>query len=263
MFDNDNANRRKSSLVPQDIQNPQTTSCFVHQLLGRQRNSRKATPSALIDNQILDKGTLGHGDETHSRLLTKRQLADMATGVRELSKSLGSVRLRLKVNTVFLLVKAHDEALIGLSRELVDWLLSQERETLYIVFVFVMLWSQYLLMLASYVENTLEDNHIFDAKGLVSQEPSREGRLKFWTNELCMKHPHTFDFAVTVCWESQSHDLANRSSWEVMELFFTPAGCFKELYLRFSRLPLVLSAFLPNSIMLDFERLSRPLSEME
>lgn len=52
---------------------------------------------------------------------------------------------------------------------------------------------------SSYVENTLEKNHIFDAEGLVSQEPSREDRLKYWTNELCAKYPHTFDFAITVC----------------------------------------------------------------
>lgn len=48
------------------------------------------------------------------------------------------------------------------------------------------------------MENTLENNRIFDAKGLVSDEPSREGRLKYWTNELCAKRPQTFDFAITV-----------------------------------------------------------------
>lgn len=55
------------------------------------------------------------------------------------------------------------------------------------------------LTTARYVENTLEHNKKFDALGLVAHEPSREGRLKYWDNELCAKHPHTFDFAVTVC----------------------------------------------------------------
>lgn len=49
-----------------------------------------------------------------------------------------------------------------------------------------------------YVENTLEHNKKFDAQGLLAQESSREGRLKYWDIELCAKHPHTFDFAVTV-----------------------------------------------------------------
>lgn len=56
--------------------------------------------------------------------------------VRELSKNLTSVRLRLRVKTVFLLVKAHDESLIGYTKELVEWLLSDERDAPYIVFVY-------------------------------------------------------------------------------------------------------------------------------
>lgn len=39
---------------------------------------------------------------------------------------------------------------------------------------------------------------MFDAQGLVSRDPSREGRLKYWDNELCKKQPHLFDFAITV-----------------------------------------------------------------
>ena len=76
-----------------------------------------------------------NGPATHSRLLTKKQLSDMAWGVRELSKRLGSVRLKLRVKTVFLLTKAHDEGLIGYTQEVVEWLLSRDRETPYIVCV--------------------------------------------------------------------------------------------------------------------------------
>lgn len=53
-------------------------------------------------------------------------------------------------------------------------------------------------MMDRYVEKTLETNHKFDAQGLVSEDPSYEGRLKYWTNELCATRPHTFDFVVTV-----------------------------------------------------------------
>jgi NAD+ kinase len=49
-----------------------------------------------------------------------------------------------------------------------------------------------------YVENTLEHNHTFDAKSIIANDPSREGRLKYWNNELCAKHPLIFDFVVTV-----------------------------------------------------------------
>lgn len=136
---------------------------------------------------------------TQSRMLTKRQLADMTLGVRELSKRLGSVRLRLKVETVFLLTKAHDESLIGYTRDIVEWLLSRERDTLYIVYDSRVEERIYFrLILSRYVEDTLEHNHKFDAKSIVSADTSRKGRLKYWNNELCKKHPLTFDFAVTV-----------------------------------------------------------------
>lgn len=44
----------------------------------------------------------------------------------------------------------------------------------------------------------MEHNAKFDAKSLTAGDVSREGRLKFWTNELAAKHPHTFDFVVTL-----------------------------------------------------------------
>lgn len=55
-----------------------------------------------------------------------------------------------------------------------------------------------VIMVARYVENTLQDDQAFDAEYLLSQDPSRQNRLKYWTTELCGSHPHTFDFAITV-----------------------------------------------------------------
>lgn len=45
---------------------------------------------------------------------------------------------------------------------------------------------------------------MFDAQGLVAQDPSYQGRLKYWDNDLCRRHPHLFDFAVTVSLAGQS-----------------------------------------------------------
>ena len=117
------------------------TVCKVHQLLecqrkaARRKNGLKETPE--------DKATEAEGDivgkeqenGVHSRLLTKKQLSEMAWGVREFSKKLGGLRLKLKVKTVFLLTKAHDEDLIERTRQLAEWLLSKERDTPYIVYV--------------------------------------------------------------------------------------------------------------------------------
>ncbi|KAI9736589.1 MAG: hypothetical protein M1818_006100 [Claussenomyces sp. TS43310] len=137
---------------------------------------------------------------THSRLLTKRQLSDMAWGVRELSKRLGSIRLKLKVKHVFLLTKAHDESLIHNTREVAKWLLSGERDTQYTV----------------YVEENLKDHKSFDAPALLKEleeerkemgDSTQDGegaaapfanRLRYWNNRMCRARPHTFDFVITL-----------------------------------------------------------------
>lgn len=62
------------------------------------------------------------------------------------------------------------------------------------------------LTCSRYVEDVLEHDEEFDAKNLLAGDASREGRLKYWTNELCRKHPQMFDFVVSVSlpglWES-------------------------------------------------------------
>lgn len=77
----------------------------------------------------------GHQDHTQSRLLTKKQLTDMAFGIRELSKRMGHVKLILKVKTIFLLTKAYDSSLIKCSAEMTNWLLDEKKD--YTVYVTV------------------------------------------------------------------------------------------------------------------------------
>jgi len=116
----------------------ENTACFVHNLLEAERKAKKATAlnglGEIAEDRSIDKSN-GAGNETpiHSRLLTKKQLSDMTWGVRELSKKLASLRLRLKVKTVFILTKVHDEDLIGYTRKVVEWLLSAERSNTYTV----------------------------------------------------------------------------------------------------------------------------------
>jgi NAD+ kinase len=54
------------------------------------------------------------------------------------------------------------------------------------------------LIIHSYVEQTMEDNKAFDAAGLLEKNPSYQGRLKYWTNELCAQKPQTFDIVLAV-----------------------------------------------------------------
>lgn len=148
------------------------------------------------DDQKIEVSDAVEPNAVHSRLLTKKQLSDMAWGVRELSKRLGSIKLKLKVKTVFLLTKAHDETLIGNTREVAKWLLSPGREVRYTV----------------WVEDNLRDNKRFNSKGLLEDlekeyaekkeangdNAKLEKRLRYWSNNMCRTRPHTFDFVVTL-----------------------------------------------------------------
>lgn len=137
-------------------------------------------------------------DELHSRLLTKKQLSEMAWGVRELSRRLSSMRIRFRVKNIFILTKIHDADLIFSTRELVKWLLGPDHETRYNV----------------YLEDRFEDNKRFNAGGLIEelrQEFVKTGelkedddgraissRLRYWNNQMCRTRPHTFDFVITL-----------------------------------------------------------------
>lgn len=134
-------------------------------------------------------------DELHSRLLTKKQLSEMAWGVRELSRRLGSVRLKFRARNIFILTKIYDVDLIPKTRELAAWLLSPERKVRYVV----------------YIERELRDNKKLDASGMVEElkgqyvkagderEAEHLGRrLRTWDETMCRTRPHTFDFVITL-----------------------------------------------------------------
>ncbi|PSR94315.1 ATP NAD kinase [Coniella lustricola] len=133
----------------------------------------------------------------HSRLLTKKQLSEMAWGVRELSRRLGSMRLKFRVRNVFILTKIYDRDLVPKTRELARWLLDKERDVRYTV----------------YLEKDLKQNNQFDAAGLIEEvrrdyvqsgeleeENSKDisKRLRWWDEHMCRTRPHNFDFVITL-----------------------------------------------------------------
>lgn len=137
----------------------------------------------------------GPHEELHSRMLTKRQLSDMAWGVRELSRRLSSMRIKFRVKSILILTKIYDLELIPKTRELAKWLLEEGRHVRYTV----------------YVQDKLKDSKKFDASGLVdelvemSASPDKQKvrddaqqRLRYWSEDMCRSRPHTFDFVITL-----------------------------------------------------------------
>ncbi|KJZ80554.1 hypothetical protein HIM_00404 [Hirsutella minnesotensis 3608] len=140
---------------------------------------------------------VSHSDDVHSRMLTKKQLSDMAWGVRNLSRRLSSMRIRFRVKSIFILTKVYDHDLIPKTRELVRWLLERDRPVAYVV----------------YIQDKLKTHKRFDAGGLLDDvargyasdstdvktvRDALEHRLRHWDEDMCKTRPHTFDFVITL-----------------------------------------------------------------
>lgn len=117
------------------------TQCKVHQLLECQQKARRDKRHAILNDVNEDKpvdnpvlGEESQQDGLFSRMMTKRQLSEMALGVRDLSKRLGKIKLKINVKTVFLLTKIVDKKVIRETRALAEWLLNKDQERPYIVY---------------------------------------------------------------------------------------------------------------------------------
>lgn len=195
VFESDSGHRRKSSFVSPDTprlarrherQTSDQAACFVHSLLGQPRavqldhideHGKAVTPS--VAPQFEDGGDNTSGP---SRLLTKKELSDMAWNVRALSKKLGSLKLKLNVHSIFILTKPQDQSLARLTKEVTSWLLGPEQRVPYTV----------------YVEKRLENDTQFDASSICKEEPTAKQRLKYWDNSLIEDHHHLVDFVITL-----------------------------------------------------------------
>ncbi|KAF2453214.1 putative NAD kinase [Lineolata rhizophorae] len=105
----------------------------------------------------------------------------MALNIRELSKKLAHIRMKVEVRNVFVLCKAHEPGLVENTKEVAEWLLGLDGRRYNV-----------------YVEETLQNDPSFDAAGILSRNPSAAGRLRYWTNALCAERPMTFDIVLAL-----------------------------------------------------------------
>lgn len=193
MFEDEQAaiHRRRSSIVAMDRSPEQPkgplTDCFVHQLLaGHRAGAAVKALHQFIGHTPKEQPLLAVPPEDalqqhrQSRLLSKRELSEMSFNIRELSKKLAHIKLKLKVQNIFVLGKAHDPCVVQRTRELTEWLLEHDPHH------------------RVYVENTLEHNTEFDARGLLDEHPNFENRVRYWDDVLCAKSPQIFDVVVAL-----------------------------------------------------------------
>ncbi|KAG7691351.1 hypothetical protein KL932_005365 [Ogataea haglerorum] len=108
------------------------------------------------------------------------QLAKTAHGVRILARNLDRATIHLQLRSVMLITKARDNSLVYLTKEVAEWLLTINDET------------------QVYVDYHLETSKRFDANGLIHDNPSAKGRLKYWTKKLIRENPDIFDLVITL-----------------------------------------------------------------
>lgn len=144
--------------------------CFFH----------KKFDKAVNMDRVLEE--MGDGDDdtiTHSRLM------QTAISVREVSKQLQRRPIKMTVRNVMIVTKARDNALVHLTRELAEWLLTTSR---YGSDVGVNV----------YVDHKLRKSKRFDAASLVAKDQRFEDMLRYWTPDLCWETPEIFDLVLTL-----------------------------------------------------------------
>lgn len=193
------------------------TACFVHSLLEVQQRFEKTTVNSALSSipasESTSRATSPNGRDTREAReaekqandskrdlfthLSKKEISDMALGVRELSKHLGSARLKLNIHHILIVTKTGDDTLIKLTFEITKWLLGQKKsrkESSQASMSSPAGREEKPLGYTVYIEDTLEEKE--GAKTL--RDPANPGKLKYWTPELCTKSPHLFDFVVTL-----------------------------------------------------------------
>ncbi|BFZ59551.1 hypothetical protein YB2330_000562 [Saitoella coloradoensis] len=174
------------------------TALYVHSLLEVERGGREAHANGFSSSEP-GSPKMKAADATNT--LSKRELSELALGVRELSKHLGSARMKLRIRNILIVTKDSDHSLVPLTRDVATWLLSQH----VLPSSAASASSQHNHSSSSkskglnvYVNHQFENSPNFDAAGILAENESYHNRLKFWTPELCARHPHLFDFVVTL-----------------------------------------------------------------
>ena len=142
--------------------------CFFHKKFDKAVNLEKVLEEIADDDSI-----------SHSRLM------QTAFSVREVSKQLQRRPIKMTVRNVMIVTKARDNALVHLTRELAEWLLTTPR---YGSDVGVNV----------YVDYKLQRSKRFDAASLVAKDKRFETSLRYWTPDLCWETPEKFDLVLTL-----------------------------------------------------------------
>ncbi|OZJ02252.1 hypothetical protein BZG36_05034 [Bifiguratus adelaidae] len=114
------------------------------------------------------------------------QLVDTAEVVREASRKIRTAKIKWdQPQSVLIITKPGDKALVSKTRDLVLWLMTRPRYGV----------ENGLIV---YVDSKLQKSRRFQYTDILEKHSVVETHLKFWTPELCRDNSSLFDFVITL-----------------------------------------------------------------
>ncbi|PVH81959.1 ATP-NAD kinase [Cadophora sp. DSE1049] len=109
----------------------------------------------------------------------------IASGVREVSKELQRIPIKVAVRKVMIVTQGHDDHLVDLIRELAEWLMITPRYG-------------NDLGVHVYVDAQLRESERFNASALLERDSRLQHMLKYWTPEFCRTSPAELDLVISL-----------------------------------------------------------------
>ncbi|BFZ61682.1 NAD(+) kinase [Saitoella coloradoensis] len=127
------------------------------------------------------------GDRSFS---SSAHLVETATSVRHIASSLSHTRIKTPMKNVMIVTKARDHALVGMTREVCEWLMMQRSGSGSELGRGVRVW----------VDKQLERSTRFGVEDMKKRVVERGGRgeVRFWEGGMCWEKPELFDFVLTL-----------------------------------------------------------------
>lgn len=130
--------------------------------------------------QVSSSVLLKLGTDDLRSVKSHKELAETANGVRMLAKNLAKATIQLEVKAIMIVTKARDNSLIYLTKEIVEYLLTKDKD------------------ITVYVDRNLQRLKRFNATNLFETIPKAKKYLKFWDKKFALQNPQKFDLVVTL-----------------------------------------------------------------
>ena len=188
--------------LPQHIETPMSAMSFRKDMLSPPpaKDYSRVSLSSLVNKLLREKPMLHsklYCDSIRNRVqstITKltdengrmklvsshTELAETANGVRLMARLLSRAKIQLDARAIMIVTKARDNLLTFVTREIVQWLLTRDRN------------------IVVYVDAHLKKSKRFDAKDIRAMYPKAEHCLKYWDRKLASTNPELFDLVITL-----------------------------------------------------------------